>query len=426
MSQPPHNGTGKPPPPPPPDIPSEPGQRPTVKVSTVSLGPRPASPPSGARPSSAGLPVAPSSGTPSGTRPTVGVPPNDPSFRPTARVPTLSAAPASPPPAPAGSVPAAPRPGSTPLSSAAIPAVPITRRPGGTPLSSAAVPVVPASPRPGGTPLSSAAIPVVPASPRPGGTPLSTAAVPVVPPPSPGSGRPVSAVGMVRPPPPPPGALQPPPPPAMPSIAPLVPSVAPVVPAVAPPPAASNPMAELAERCARLDQMDYFEILRVERTASPSDIKKAFYRESRAYHPDRFFQLPDKEVKERVNELYKRVTEAYYVLRDDAKRRQYTADVSGPERAHKLRFTESSESETRAASKRQVEEQIGSNPKGRQFYQTGAADADAGRWASAERNLKMALTYEPANTRYKEKLAEVQKVLLEESRKQGGDSFKIR
>ncbi|MFY0575050.1 hypothetical protein ACN28S_12365 [Cystobacter fuscus] len=66
-----------------------------------------------------------------------------------------------------------------------------------------------------------------------------------------------------------------------------------------------------------------------------------------------------------------------------------------------------------------MEEQIGSNPKGRQFYQTGAADADAGRWASAERNLKMALTYEPANTRYKEKLAEVQKVLLEESRKQG-------
>jgi DnaJ-class molecular chaperone len=184
-------------------------------------------------------------------------------------------------------------------------------------------------------------------------------------------------------------------------------------------------MAALTERCARLDQMDYFEILMVERTAPPADIKKAFYRESRGYHPDRYFHLQNKELKERVNELYKRVTEAYYVLRDDAKRRQYTADISGPERAQKLRFTESSEAETRAASKRQVEEQIGVHPKGRQFYQTGAADADAGRWASAERNLKMALTYEPANARYKEKLAEVQKVLLEEARKQG-DAFKIR
>jgi hypothetical protein len=37
----------------------------------------------------------------------------------------------------------------------------------------------------------------------------------------------------------------------------------------------------------------------------------------------------------------------------------------------------------------------------------------------------MALTYEPANTRYKEKLAEVQKVLQDEARKQG-DAFKIR
>jgi DnaJ-class molecular chaperone len=199
-----------------------------------------------------------------------------------------------------------------------------------------------------------------------------------------------------------------------------------------PPPAASargtldeNQMAELVARCAQLDQLDYFEVLLLPRDANPSDIKKAFYRESRTYHPDRFYQLESKVLKDHVNELYKRVTEAYYVLRDDAKRRQYTADVAGPERAHKLRFTESSESETRAASKRQVEEQIGSNPKGRQFYQTAAADADAGRWASAERNLKMALTYEPANSRYKEKLAEVQKVLLEESRKQG-DAFKIR
>ncbi|MFY0575051.1 DnaJ domain-containing protein [Cystobacter fuscus] len=92
-------------------------------------------------------------------------------------------------------------------------------------------------------------------------------------------------------------------------------------------------------------------------------MKKAFYRESRAYHPDRFFQLQDKEVKERVNELYKRVTEAYYVLRDDAKRRQYTADVSGPERAHKLRFTESSESETRAASKRRWRSRSAPTPR---------------------------------------------------------------
>ena len=225
---------------------------------------------------------------------------------------------------------------------------------------------------------------------------------------------------------------------AAPAIAPNLSPVAPLrtPPTPVPAPSASAPppsdpgltpeqQADLEVRCSRLDEMDYFEVLMVERTTVPADIKKAFYRESRTYHPDRFFHLEDKELKERVNELYKRVTEAYYVLRDDTKRRKYLDDISGPERDQKLRFTEAAEVETRAAAKRQVEEQIGTSPKGRQFYQTGATDAEAGRWASAERNLKMALTFEPANARYKEKLAEVQKVINDESRSKG-DAFKIR
>ncbi|WP_426751045.1 DnaJ domain-containing protein [Myxococcus sp. Y35] len=219
--------------------------------------------------------------------------------------------------------------------------------------------------------------------------------------------------------------------PAIPSVAPAIP---PAATAVTPPPPPSatkglgldvQQLADLEARCAKLDQLDYFELLMLERTATPADIKRAFYRESRTYHPDRFFHVESKELKERVNELYKRVTEAYYVLRDDTKRKKYVADVSGPERAQKLRFTEASEAETKAAAKKEQEEQIGTHPKGRQFFQQAQRDADAGNWAAAERNLKMALTYEPANARYKERLAEVQKQSQDEARDKGG-SFKIR
>lgn len=198
-----------------------------------------------------------------------------------------------------------------------------------------------------------------------------------------------------------------------------------------PPPAAAKSgldeqqIADLETRCAKLDQLDYFEVLLLPREATPGDIKKAFYRESRNYHPDRFYQLDSKALKDQINELYKRVTEAYYVLRDDTKRRKYLGDISGPERAQKLRFTEASEAESKAAVKKEQEEQIGTHPKGRQFYQLGAADLDAGRWSSAERNLKMAMTYEPSNARYKEKLAEAQKKLNEES-KAKGEAFKIK
>lgn len=156
----------------------------------------------------------------------------------------------------------------------------------------------------------------------------------------------------------------------------------------------------------------------------PSEIKKAFYRESRLYHPDRFFHLSDPALKARVHDLYKRITEAYFVLRDDAKRRKYVADINGPERAKKLRFSELSEVETKAATRKEQEEQIGTTPKGRQFYQAGLADLEAGRAAAAERNLKMAVTYEPGNARYKEKLTEAQQLL--KSDEKPSDPFKIR
>jgi len=204
------------------------------------------------------------------------------------------------------------------------------------------------------------------------------------------------------------------------SIAPLSP---PEARAAAAPAAPANPLDRVAWKAERLDSLDYFELLGVATDASAAVVKRAFYTESRAYHPDRFFHLTDEAFKTRVHDVYKRVTEAYFVLRDDTRRRKYLADVTGPERATKLRFDEVSEKETQAATKKQAEEQIGTHPKGRQLYAAGLAEADREQYSAAERTLKMALTYEPQNALYKEKLAEVQAKLFEASR---GDVFKIK
>ena len=52
------------------------------------------------------------------------------------------------------------------------------------------------------------------------------------------------------------------------------------------------------------------------------------------------------------------------------------------------------------------------------------ADIEKQNWASAERNLKMGLTWEPGNTRFKEKLVEVQKKI--EDQRKSGSSFMIK
>ena len=156
-----------------------------------------------------------------------------------------------------------------------------------------------------------------------------------------------------------------------------------------------------------LDELDYFQILKIGQTAGPSEIKSAYYRESRAYHPDRFYQLPNADLKESIGRIYKRINEAYVCLRDDVKRTKYLADVSGPERQKKLRFVEASEQEM----KKDKEQEIGTTPQGRKFFMAGLSDMAGQRFAAAERNFKMALTYEPNNPNYKAKRDEAGKLI---------------
>ena len=174
-----------------------------------------------------------------------------------------------------------------------------------------------------------------------------------------------------------------------------------------------------------LNTLDYFVTLNIQPTATPGEIKKAFYRESRTYHPDRFFHLADSQEKTDIGSIYKRVTEAYYVLRDDAKRKKYQADLAGAERSKKLRYTEATESELKAEARKSVEEEFGTSPKARPFFKTAAAEFEKGNWQAAISALNIGQTYEPGNARFKEMLAESNKK-LEDARRGQAPSFMIK
>ncbi len=71
-----------------------------------------------------------------------------------------------------------------------------------------------------------------------------------------------------------------------------------------------------------MDYKDYYKILGVQRGASADDIKKAFRKLARKYHPD--VNPGDKKAEER----FKEINEAYEVLSDADKRKKY--DTLGP------------------------------------------------------------------------------------------------
>jgi molecular chaperone DnaJ len=65
------------------------------------------------------------------------------------------------------------------------------------------------------------------------------------------------------------------------------------------------------------EDQDYYKILGVDRNASKEDIKKAYRKLARKYHPD--INPGDKE----AEEMFKAISEAYDCLSDDSKRRLY-------------------------------------------------------------------------------------------------------
>lgn len=146
-----------------------------------------------------------------------------------------------------------------------------------------------------------------------------------------------------------------------------------------------------------IDELNYYEILKIEPGAALSGIRGAYHEQSRIFHPDRYLSLADEELRRSINAIAKRIKEAYAILRHPVKRRQYNLVLQDESRKGKsLRFTH----ETAMAAQRAREQAVGKTPKGREFIRMAEEERRKGNLAAALRNVKMALVYEPGNARF--------------------------
>jgi len=148
-------------------------------------------------------------------------------------------------------------------------------------------------------------------------------------------------------------------------------------------------------------ELDYYQLLHLERSASPRDIKRAYHASSRAFHPDANRHL-DAELQSAITQIAKRVSEAYQVLRDPNRRRGYE-EMLAAGTGVRIRLAEASlQGERKATESRQ-----GRTPQGRQYFNLASGDAKRQDWSAAARNLQTALTFEPDNAFFKSMLADV-------------------
>jgi curved DNA-binding protein CbpA len=147
-----------------------------------------------------------------------------------------------------------------------------------------------------------------------------------------------------------------------------------------------------------IDELDYYQLLHLNPSASPRDIKLAFHSTSRVFHPDANRHL-DADLRSAVGDIAKRVTEAYQVLRDARRRGAYDDQLESGG-SSRIRLAKA----LTAGSRQDTETRQGRTPQGRQYFNLANMDAKRGDWAAAARQLQTALTFEPDNEFFKSEL----------------------
>lgn len=195
---------------------------------------------------------------------------------------------------------------------------------------------------------------------------------------------------------------------------------------------------ELQERILAFEgslDRSYHELLGVNRKATTKDIKLAYFRLSKEYHPDRYFRREIGTYAQRLDRIFKHVCEAYELLSDPTTRAEIertmievpeppeegaysgaggASERIGPEPRKRRRTANQVPMRVRnlqrlrarfkVPKKALVERQF----KAKQFYRSALAAAHEKRWLEAAASMRLAIAFDPGTAEYKSGFAEIQ------------------
>jgi curved DNA-binding protein CbpA len=152
-----------------------------------------------------------------------------------------------------------------------------------------------------------------------------------------------------------------------------------------------------------LGELDYYQLLHLERGAGSEDVRRAYHATTRVFHPDANRSL-EPELQDAVRAIAMRVSEAYSVLRDPLRRKAYDSHL-GERGGVRMQLAEASA----VAGKKDASEREGRTEQGRRYFKLAQRDLARGDHAAAARNLQTAITFEPDNAMFREQLKDARK-----------------
>ncbi len=186
------------------------------------------------------------------------------------------------------------------------------------------------------------------------------------------------------------------------------------------------------ERCL---EKPYHEILGVDPRADAKEIKRAYFRLSREYHPDRYFRRNVGPYAARFVRIFKKVVEAYELLSDPTTRAEIERSLAsmpstaseegayrgvpetGPERIgpdpsrprgsrvpDRMQNLERLRNRFRIPRKLLAERRL----KAQQLFQAARVSAHEGRFLEAAASMRLAIAFDPWNADFKSGFADIQ------------------
>jgi curved DNA-binding protein CbpA len=186
--------------------------------------------------------------------------------------------------------------------------------------------------------------------------------------------------------------------------------------------------AQILEFSASLDK-PYFELLDVPRDADAKQIKRAYFSLSKVYHPDRYFRANLGDYTVRLEQIFRKLVEAYELLSDPNTRAEIERTMGAmPEPEPEPEpIAEASEADAaperklppRKLTKRQTLERLRRHfrlppqilaerkLKASHFFDAAMVAAKRERWQEAAPSLRLAIAFDPWNDEYRKSFSNI-------------------
>lgn len=171
-----------------------------------------------------------------------------------------------------------------------------------------------------------------------------------------------------------------------------------------------------------MPNLNYYQLLCLKTDCPQTDIDTAFRAESRRLHPDRHVAGAAPEFRQKANEVFKAVNDAYRVLRDPDARARYDQELIMGE----LRMAEEARKRAEAdAAAKNDPSKAARTPQGEKYWKLALQCWQEKNFNGCVMQIKFALGFEPDNEVFKEWIGKAQSA-LEDQKKKNTNAYRIR